>query len=171
MLLEQLGALLSDDLHLRLEVVFVLIGCHDILLGVASGLQVIFLLLLALCYVEPVESRLQVLHLVFGGSILAAGYFLGTRQHLLLVGVDFLECLFLGCALSVVRLGFSHLLVAGHIVGFRLRLVVGRCFRLHLFGAHILHFRSCLRCLLLVFKLVLLQNILLRVHHFTVLSL
>ena len=188
LLLESLGTLLLDNLHLSLESLFVVIGQNLIFLRIATGFEIVFLPFLALGNVESVEGRLQVLHFILVGFVLVAGNLLDSFEHFLLRGIDLMSRLFRRTvAILICFGGFSRLWLILLFLAFgRLFLV---CRRFLLLGIRRFSSRSlsglcvfyilvlCLHSILFAFRgslgqvLILLQGVFLRVHHYTVLSL
>ena len=88
LLLEDFGTTLLDNAHLGLELLLFFIGSDHILLGVATGIEVGFLLGLALSDVQFIKSGLQIVNLVLLGCLLTVGDILHTTQHFSLGLID-----------------------------------------------------------------------------------
>ena len=142
LLLEDLGTLLLDDDHLGLEGFFLLIGSNLVFLRISATVHIRFETGFALCQMQLVEGGLQVVHLLFLGSIVAMGDLPDTFQNL-------------GFGLVDLARGFY---LRSHLLGRCLLWLLGYFFLHHFVVARFLAWRDgCADD----------RGILLRVHHLT----
>ena len=155
--LESLGTLLLDELHVGFESLLVVVRHDLVFLGIATGFEIFFLLLVTLSDVETVEGSLKVVYLILVGSLIAFCDFFHAVEHFLLGGIDLLG-----------RFRSLRSLRSLSSCRFR-RLCCSRFFACSLFLS-VLSTVVCYgssRCSLLLFLNSLCGIVFLRVHHFT----